>query len=400
MPSGEQHHQRYRRVVDVGQPLGRTPSLQATIFTGGGSKDPQDISGTGNGENFWAWKDGAGGLPDKDNLLHSFAVRYSLDRTEPGPNGPGTCPNGTGDMDGDGNNPEVDDPNTPNVDESEVVFDPDLKCELLYFGLDRFDNSGDAQQGFWFLQDQIGLTTVKSGGGFKFSGVHTPGDLLVISEFSNGGDKSTIRVFVWDPTVSGNLRLLDESTAANCATSPEGDPFCGIVSPAGLTTSPWSFLDKSGNTNFANGELFEAGVNLSLLGLAGECFASVLSETRASTATTATLKDFVLGSFANCVPGLTTQVSATGAVAPGIPVTDLATILVTGGDNPPDPTGGVTFFLCGPGANGGTPNCDGTTGNVGTQIGTAVTLKQGLQPCEPERHGWFAVRTVAECERH
>ena len=46
------------------------PNLDASIFTGGGSKDPQDI-------NQWAWKDGAGGLPAKDNLLHSFAARYS-----------------------------------------------------------------------------------------------------------------------------------------------------------------------------------------------------------------------------------------------------------------------------------------------------------------------------------
>ena len=42
----------------------------SSIFTGGGSKDPQDISN-------WAWKD-AGGLPDKDNLQHGFAARYSV----------------------------------------------------------------------------------------------------------------------------------------------------------------------------------------------------------------------------------------------------------------------------------------------------------------------------------
>jgi len=55
-------------------------SLNASIFTGGGSKDPQNIDQ-------WAWKDGAGGLPDKDNLLHSFAARYSLreELMRPGP---------------------------------------------------------------------------------------------------------------------------------------------------------------------------------------------------------------------------------------------------------------------------------------------------------------------------
>src|SRR5262245_48967952 len=41
-------------------------SGSASIFTGGGSKDPQDI-------NNWLWKD-SGGLPDKDNLVNSFAA--------------------------------------------------------------------------------------------------------------------------------------------------------------------------------------------------------------------------------------------------------------------------------------------------------------------------------------
>src|SRR5215468_10297949 len=79
------------------------PNVNTTIFTGGGSKDPQDI-------NQWAWKDGAGGLPAKDNLLHSFAARY-----------------------------------------------PTSEGQVLYFGSDRLDNSGDAQQGFWFFQNSIGL---------------------------------------------------------------------------------------------------------------------------------------------------------------------------------------------------------------------------------------------------
>ncbi len=32
-------------------------------------------------------------------------------------------------------------------------------CDVLYFGSDRFDNSGDAQQGFWFFQNKITLGT-------------------------------------------------------------------------------------------------------------------------------------------------------------------------------------------------------------------------------------------------
>src|SRR6478609_1368207 len=44
------------------------PGLEETVFTGGGSKDPKDI-------NEWLWSEGS--VNDKDNLLHSFAARYS-----------------------------------------------------------------------------------------------------------------------------------------------------------------------------------------------------------------------------------------------------------------------------------------------------------------------------------
>jgi hypothetical protein len=322
-------------------------SLNATIFTGGGSKDPQDVSN-------WAWKDGAGGLPDKDNLLHSFAARYTLPADTDGTDGT-LCPTGTA-----------------------------TTCDILYFGSDRYDNSGDAQQGFWFFQNKITLGNVSSGGGFNFNGLHKDGDVLVISDFSNGGTTSTITVFKWDhlctatnkpdsDCADANLRTLASSTAANCNTVADGDQFCGIVNPGpGLTPSPWSFTDKSGNHAFLNGEFYEGGINLSTLGLAGECFSSVASETRSSTSTTATLKDFVLGQFATCVPGMATQASATVAnpVIPGSPVHDTATITVTGGTNPDDPTGTVTFFLCGPIASG-----DCSTG--GTNIGTG-TLNGGV----------------------
>ena len=78
---------------------------QSTFFTGGGSKDPQDITA-------WKWKNETGGLPDKSNLTNSFAATYTA---------------------------------------------PDDGDELLYFEADRFDGSGDAAIAFWFLQDEIAL---------------------------------------------------------------------------------------------------------------------------------------------------------------------------------------------------------------------------------------------------
>lgn len=319
------------------------PNLNSSIFTGGGSKDPQNVSS-------WAWKDGAGGLPDKDNLLHAMAAEYSL----PGTINTGICPNGT-DILPDG----TIDPN---------AFDNTVNCRVLYFGSDRYDNSGDAQQGFWFFQNKIGLGTNAVGGGTGFTGVHKNGDVLVISDFSNGGTTSTITVYKWDsactkgannpqPGQCGdvNLRLLSTSTNALCTGLAQNDNACGLVNSS-LIAMPWSFTDKSGtpNNGALNGEFFEAGINLSTLGLAGECFSSVASETRSSTSTTATLKDFVLGGFEKCTPNLTTQVKnssgtdTNGTIQPGTPVHDTATVTVTGAQTPDDATGTVNFSLCGP----------------------------------------------------
>jgi len=347
------------------------PNPNFTIFTGGGSKDPQDISN-------WAWKN-AGGLPDKDNLLHSFAARYSLPGTVAG----GTCPNGTGDLDNDGDT----------TDPGEVPFDANVKCEVLYFGSDRLDNSGDAQQGFWFFQNPITLGSTPKGGGTSFDGVHKNGDLLIISDFSNGGTVSTISVYQWNSAVSGNLQLLASSTAAKCTTAAAGDGFCGIVN-SGTITMPWSFVDKSGTpgNQALNGEFYEGGINLSLIGLGGECFSSVASETRSSTSTTATLKDFVLGGFGKCVATLSTQVSDAGPVTPGTAVND--TLTVTSSNPTKTATGTVTWFLCGPIATGA---CDTGGTNIGTSSlsgsgGTATADSPNVNDTTPLGPGRYCFR--------
>jgi hypothetical protein len=323
-------------------------SLNATTFTGGGSKDPQDIPN-------WAWNDGGGGLPAKDNLLHGFAARFSL----PGTNSAGSCPNGT--------------------DSGGKTFDPTVNCSVIFFGSDRYDNSGDAQQGFWFFQNKIGLGTNSVGGGTGFTGVHKDGDLLVISDFSVGGTTSTITVYKWDSTCKkgannpnpgdcgdSNLRLLATSTNAKCASSlTQNDAFCGIVNASDGTPSPWStdYTDKSGNHSYLAGELYEGGINLSTLGLGNECFASVASETRSSTSTTATLKDFILSNFGACTSGLTTTADGSGgdgtigsgSVSSGA---DEANLVVTGAQSW---TGTLSFYLCGPLAASAT-TCDPTKG--------------------------------------
>lgn len=314
----------------------------ASIFTGGGSKDPQDLTN-------WRHKDGS--VPDKDNLLHSFAARYSQTASA-------TCPSTTS------------------------------TCELLYFGSDRFDNSGDAQQGFWFFQNKVVL-----GANGRFTNAagqpatHTNGDLLIVSDFSNGGAVSTINVYKWN---NGALTFLAGGDNQKCAPDLPTDPFCGLVNATNGTIAPWTYTDKSGNGTYLQGELYEAGLNLSdpLINLGGECFSSFLSETRSSTSTTATLKDFVLGQFAVC--GATMGTTPTGAGEIGAngqkTVSDSATIGVTGGATPPAPTGSVLFYLCGPSTTS-ISTCSAATGtlkatinlNTATVSGNNYTVNSGNQ---------------------
>jgi hypothetical protein len=336
----------------VGVDFTAEPNLNSSIFTGGGSKDPIDISS-------WAWKDGAGGLPDKDNLLHEFAARYTVDSNS-------NCPGVGGETAGA------------------------TKCDVLFFGSDRYDNSGDAQQGFWFFQNKITLGSNSVGGGSGFSGVHKLGDILVISDFSNGGATSSITVLKWDPACTatnkptldcadGNLRTLGTNATAKCTAAAPHDAFCGLVNPA-TTTMPWSFTDKSGTAGNGalNGEFYEGGINLSAFNLGGECFSSVAAETRSSTSTTAVLKDFVLGGFGQCNATFATTPSGNtqlDGVSGSVKVHDTASIGVTGLANPPAPTGSVKFYLCGPSATALT-SCD-ANGSLKNTVDLVNATKSG-----------------------
>jgi hypothetical protein len=270
------------------------------------------------------WRHTAGNVPDKDELLHGYAARYD---------------------------------------------------DHLYFGADRFANNGDAVIGIWFFQSNVGPI---AGGGF--SGQHINGDVLVLSDFTKGGETSTIRVFQWHSPggeINGTLDLIFGTTAtpSDCVASPlpPNDPACATVNAAS-TPSPWPFTPKSGPSgSFAKGEFYEGGIDLGALDLADECFSSVILETRSSQSVDAVLKDFVAEPFQTCQPSMTTQASASLAapVTPGTAVTDTATVQIQGAANPTDPTGTVTFFLC-PFATGGCA-AGGTNIGTGTLNGGAVT---------------------------
>ncbi len=214
------------------------PANDATFFQGGGSKDENPIGQWGYSGNDVA--------PDKDQILDAYAAAYD--------SGAGT---------------------------------------FVYFGADKFDDSGDAQIGFWFFQDAVGL-----GPNGNFAGAHQVGDLLVLSDFTNGGSVDTIKVYEWDGLGGDNLALV--ASGVDCSSEPAGDDVCAIVNDASIPVD-WPFENKDGETSPAAGQFFEGGLDLNAL-FDGEppCFASFLAETRSSQQTDAQLKDFALGAFSTC----------------------------------------------------------------------------------------------------
>ena len=237
-------------------PLAKTGVLSdpgnATIFTGGGSKDPIDISS-------WKHKDAAGGLPDKDNITNAYAAAYSVN----------------GDL-------------------------------VIYFGADRFANTGDAMLGFWFFQQNVSTNPDGS-----FSGIHTVGDTLVLADFENGGAKVTIQVLEWVGTggdqQGGTLQLLLTANGAQCGAGLSNDLACAITNVF-PTASPWPYVPKQGEANvFPQFSFFEGGINLTKIfaGQTPPCFASFMAETRSSTSVNAVLKDFVVGAFPVCGVSIT-----------------------------------------------------------------------------------------------
>jgi hypothetical protein len=253
--------------------------------------------------------------------------------------------------------------------------------EILYFGMERNVNTGDANVGFWFLQSAVGC--VSTGPSVTFSGEHQDGDLLIVSEFSGGGTVSTINVYRWnrpDPALPGSLGTTAVAAGVDCrsATTPVDDTACGASNRETQSpiTIPWLGAVKTTLTHSLSTALFfEGGVNLTRANLAGKCFNTFLADTRSSTSLTATLFDFTAGQLGACQTGIVTtpQTGAGGSIpAAGISigtsarveVRDQAVITVNGTTGPF--AGTVKFFLCGPLALDSTSNC--STGGV--QIGT------------------------------
>jgi hypothetical protein len=248
------------------------------IDVAGGNSDPTTFLGTSTKDtdpiSAWTWQ--AHSVQGKDDIEHAYAAAYNI---------------------------------------SGQTF--------LYAGMDRFANSGDSTAGFWFIQDsKFDLCTAAGQGsngpnaacaaGGTFAGTHTNGDMLIVSDFSQGGAVSTVNIFIWNNGLSStpNLTLSPAPCNPGVAGGTRND-VCGLVNnaytqqvvhgkqalvPALVATGGWSFFDTKGNSAFATGEFLEVAVNLDnphLFGSNPPCFSIFFAETRSSTSVSASLSDLV-----------------------------------------------------------------------------------------------------------
>jgi uncharacterized repeat protein (TIGR01451 family) len=305
-------------------------SLTDDIFTGGASKDINDTSD-------WLWTTSK--PQAKNDITNAFAAAYTAKNADT-----------AGDT-------------------------------IVYFGLNKYDASGDNFVGFWFLKGQVGPTGTGIASGSPFSGSHTVGDVLVLADYTNGGGISTFSVYQWVASGGDVATHLDTvATGVPCTAAPAADVACATTN-TDTEQSPWPFTDKSGEHDFLAGELFEGGIDLTKLHLDTGCFTSFIAETRSSQAVTATLSDFAGGEFSFCVPPtIATQVKqdgqslgSVGTISKGDSVTDTATLTGTKGTV----TGTVDFFQCFNAS--AVPDC--STG--GSKVPATKTLSGGAATSDP-----------------
>ncbi|MBI1742384.1 hypothetical protein HYR54_04870, partial [Candidatus Acetothermia bacterium] len=242
---------------------------------------------------------------------------------------------------------------------------------IIYMGMERFDNTGAGEIAFWLLQDSTVGCTAPATGSANFTGTHQTGDLLVVSEFTNGGVINSVNIFEW---VAGALNTTAIATGVDCDVAASTDNVCGNVNTASIT-SPWANKFKGGSACTSNctvgaSEFFEIGIDVTaLIPSFNGCFTGILGDTRTSPSLTADLKDYALGVLScKSTPTVTTDIHDSShtvitSANVGSSVHDKATVSGTAGT----PTGTVTFSLY------NNTTCSGTAASTET-----VTLSSSM----------------------
>ncbi len=231
------------------------PTPENSFFTGGGSKDTDDLSE-------WQYDTTDDVVPDKNDIVTAFAAAYD---------------------------------------------DPTDGHTIFYFGLDTYSVQGASNAGFWFFRQPVTLNPLGPGETTgTFNGQHSDGDLFVSVSYEQGGKVGLVEVYEWDSTLGpGNKplgpQLILSAAQADCANAPADDDVCGVINFTPGEDPPWNYLSKAGDPTYESAAFVEFGLDVTaLLGPEIGCFSAFLAETRSSPSLEAQLKDFAIGGFPVC----------------------------------------------------------------------------------------------------
>jgi hypothetical protein len=255
---------------------------------------------------------------------------------------------------------------------------------IIYFGRDKKKDNGNNNVGFWFLQGNANCDAAN--GTATWSGSHTDGDVLVVSEFTNGGGVSGITAYQWAGGADGCIDSdgdanrcdgLSFGQGGDCKVTSALDNICattnsGPTEENDAITTKWLTADATlgvGHT-VVPPDFFEGGINITKIfsesgSTAPSCFNTFVGDTRSSQELTATLFDYARGQLGECSATIVTTPSlTTTTLGSSDPITDLANVAGTSGTGTaPKPTGTVSFFLCGPGVTSCLTGGAAVTGN-------------------------------------
>ena len=169
----------------------------------------------------------------------------------------------------------------------------------LYFFGDRTSVNGNAQIGFWFFLNDV---FPKPDG--TFNSTHKVGDLLILSNFTNGGGAVNIRVFVYKGIEKGKAAFDSIPVSSLVGGAMVNNTQYDV--PNNVTN--WTFTSKGGPANkYVTGTFFEGFVDLSKITGSNTCFQQFLMETRNSASISASQQDLAAGEF-DVLPNISLKV--------------------------------------------------------------------------------------------
>jgi hypothetical protein len=164
---------------------------------------------------------------------------------------------------------------------------------ILYFGLERIDPGGDSHLDIEINQQPI---TLEDPSGFV--GQRMENDLLLVMDFTNGGDLAQFEIMIWDGV---SWQPHGEFSGEGCNS---GDTACAFSNGADIDGGPWENYGSKGKVvqDLARNAFTEMGINLTALSpdFSSSCNLQIQAKSRTSDSFNSDLKDFALGNLFLC----------------------------------------------------------------------------------------------------